>query len=55
MVSNQLSNSRSVRTVSYEAKKRLNEKLDNCVTLAEVFELVKGSVKRRVHYHLMAM
>ena len=42
---------RSVRTVSYEAKERLDKKLDNCTTLAKVFELVKESVKRFLNMH----
>jgi len=42
---------RSVRTVSYETKERLDKKLDNCTTLAKVFELVKESVKRFLNMH----
>lgn len=42
---------RSVNTLSYEAKGKLNEKLDNCTTLAEAFELVKEAVKRFLNIH----
>jgi hypothetical protein len=42
---------RSGGTVSHEAKERLDKKLDNCITLAKVFELVKESVKRFLNMH----
>ena len=42
---------RSARTVNNETKERPNEKLDNCITLAKVFELVKESVKKFLNMH----
>lgn len=37
--------------MSYETKERLDKKLDNCTTLAKVFELVKEAVKRFLNMH----
>jgi len=42
---------RSVSRLDYEASEDFNEKLDGCNTLAEVFELVKQSVKRFLNRH----
>jgi len=37
--------------LNYESEKDLNERLDGCDTLAEIFELVKQSVKRFLNRH----
>lgn len=42
---------RSVETLSSEARERLDKKLDNCITFAKVFELVKEAVKRFLNMH----
>jgi len=42
---------RSVKSLDYEAVENFDEKLDDCNTLAEIFELVKQSVKRFLNRH----
>ena len=44
-------NLRGVKSLDYEAVENFDEKLDDCNTLAETFELVKQSVKRFLNRH----
>ena len=44
-------NLRGVKSLDYEAVENFGEKLDDCNTLAEIFELVKQSVKRFLNRH----
>jgi len=44
-------NLRSVKDLNFEVEESLDEKLDGCATLAEVFELVKQSVKKFLNRH----
>ena len=44
-------NSWSVKSLDYEAAENFGEKLDSCNNLADVFELVKHSVKRFLSKH----
>jgi len=44
-------NLRSVKDLNFEVEESLYEKLDGCSTLAEVFELVKQSVKKFLNRH----
>jgi len=44
-------NLRGVKNLDYEAVENFGEKLDDCNTLAEIFELVKQSVKRFLNRH----
>ncbi len=42
---------RGVKNLDYEAVENFDEKLDDCNTLADIFELVKQSVKRFLNRH----
>jgi hypothetical protein len=42
---------RGVKTLNYEDAKNFNKRLDGCDNLADVFELVKQSVKRSLSRH----
>ena len=44
-------NLRELDTLNYEAAESFVEKLDGCTTLADVFELVKQSVKKSMNRH----
>jgi len=44
-------NPRSVKSLSYEVAENFGDKLDSCSNLADVFELVKRSVKRFLSKH----